>query len=345
MAGNRNRNHRRGKTRSPIAHNGLSAYLSPFLEWCAAKGLSPRTLEGRDIAIHRFIVWCDERAIDHPSTITLPILERYQKHLYYYRKPNGEPLGYSSQHALLTPLKAWFKWLVRERHILFNPASELELPRVPKGLPRVVLSVEEVEQVLTTPDTDDPSGIRDRAMLELFYGTGIRRMEMVNLSLYDLNPSRKTLLVREGKGRKDRLLPVGERALHWAERYRQEVRPELVSGKDSGHLFLTDQGQPWPMGYLTALVRKYLRQSGLKKQGACHLFRHAMATHMLDNGADIRYIQTMLGHAELSTTQIYTQVSIEKLREVHRATHPAKWEDERAALLETLDSELEADDD
>ncbi|WP_444900376.1 site-specific tyrosine recombinase XerC [Microbulbifer sp. SSSA003] len=339
----RNRSDRRSKTRPPIAHNNLSTYMHHFLEWCAAKGLSPRTLEGRDTALHRFIVWCDERDIDHPATITLPILERYQKHLYYYRKPNGEPLGYSSQHALLTPLKAWFKWLTRDRHILYNPASELELPKVPKGLPRVVLSVEEVERILTAPNTEDPSGVRDRAILELFYGTGIRRMEMANLSLYDLNPSRKTLLVREGKGRKDRLLPVGDRALHWAERYRREVRPELVSGKDSGHLFLTDQGQPWAMGYLTTLVRKYLRQTGLKKSGACHLFRHAMATHMLDNGADIRYIQTMLGHAELSTTQIYTQVSIEKLREVHRATHPAKLEDERAALLEALD--LEADDD
>ncbi|MFS1523879.1 tyrosine-type recombinase/integrase [Microbulbifer sp. 2304DJ12-6] len=208
--------------------------------------------------------------------------------------------------------------------------------------------MDEVEQVLTTPDTDDPSGLRDRAMLELFYGTGIRRMEMANLSVYDLNPGRKTLLVREGKGRKDRLLPVGERVLHWAERYRRQVRPELVSGKDSCYLFLTDQGQPWPINTLTVLVRKYLRQAGLNKSGACHLFRHAMATHMLDNGADIRYIQTMLGHAKISTTQIYTQVSIEKLREVHRATHPAKWdqrEGERIELLEALDLEREGDDD
>lgn len=358
MAGNRNPKGRHGarktyrparknqapfRQRTDISHNPLSAYQKRFLEWGAAKGISPRTNTSRDLAIYRFIVWCDERGIDHPAAITLPILERYQKHLYYYRKSDGDPLSYRTQHSLLVPLRAWFKWLTRDRHILYNPASELELPKPGRALPKAVLSVEEIERILAAVDIDSPYGLRDRAMLELFYSTGIRRMEMANLGLYDLDAGSKTLMVREGKGRKDRLLPVGDRALHWAERYRHEVRPQLVSGRDEGHLFLTDYGESWHNTRLTALVRKYLRRAGIEKPGACHLFRHAMATQMLEHGADIRYIQAMLGHSNIATTQIYTQVSIEKLREIHKATHPASQED-KAALLEALEREREVDD-
>ena len=130
-------------------------------------------------------------------------------------------------------------------------------------------------------------------------------------------------MIREGKGRKDRLIPIGQRALQWVETYRLDVRPALVAGKDDGILFLTHDGRRFRRGTLTARVKRYLDKAGITAQGSCHLFRHAMATHMLDNGADIRFIQAMLGHADLSTTQIYTHVSIDKLREIHAATHPA----------------------
>lgn len=326
-----------------ITHNGLTPYLNRFLEWGAVKGLSAQTTATRERTITRFIRWCDERGLDDPRAITKPVLERYQKHLYYYRKANGEPLSYGSQHGLLAPLKAFFKWLAKENYLLYNPASELELPKPQRGLPKVILSVDEVETLLRTVDVSSPYGVRDRAMLETLYSTGLRRMELVALTLYDVDAGRKTVLVREGKGRKDRLLPIGERALHWVERYRREARPELVTGADEGVLFLTDYGEPWHKNRLTELVKKYLYHAGIDKPGACHLFRHAMATHMLDNGADIRFIQAMLGHSDLSTTQIYTQVSIEKLREIHAATHPAKLTD-RAALLATLAAEAIEDE-
>ncbi len=314
----------RKKSLPEITHNGLTPYLVRFLEWGAVKGLSPRTTYTRDRSLRRFILWCDERGLGDPREITKPILERYQKYLYYYRKDDGEPLSYGSQHGLLSPVKAFFKYLARENHILYNPASELELPKQQRGLPKAVLSVEEVERILAAVDTDSPYGVRDRAMLETLYSTGVRRMELVNLQLYDIDAARQTLLVREGKGRKDRLLPLGDRALEWVERYRLEVRPGLARGADEGCLFLTDYGEPWRRGRLGDMVKKYLYHAGIDKPGACHLFRHAMATHMLDNGADIRFIQQMLGHSDLSTTQIYTQVSIEQLRAIHRATHPAK---------------------
>ncbi|MCU7850563.1 MAG: tyrosine-type recombinase/integrase [Candidatus Thiodiazotropha sp. (ex Lucinoma kastoroae)] len=166
-------------------------------------------------------------------------------------------------------------------------------------------------------------GIRDRAIIETLYSTGIRRMELVNLSLYDVDIKNGTLMVREGKGKKDRMLPLGQRACRWIECYRDEIRPGLVIEPDNSTLFLHGTGEPLKKNRLTDLVKKYIAQAGIGKPGACHLFRHSMATLMLDNGADIRHIQAILGHSQLSTTEIYTQVSIRKLKAVHALTHPA----------------------
>ena len=310
----------------PIEHNGITEYLSRFITWSEVTGLSAETIKSRNRTIRRFIVWCEERSLNHPREITKPILERYQKHLFDYRKPNGEPLSFRTQHTLLTPIKAFFKWLTRENHILYNPASELELPKYRRGIPKNILSIAEVNRVLDLPDTTCTYGLRNKAILELLYSTGIRRMELVNLELYDVDKERETLLIRQGKGHKDRLLPLGERALYWVDKYRLESRPLMLNDPYQKHLFLTDYGEPFLKNRLTDLVKRYLYHARIDKPGSCHLFRHAMATHMLDNGADIRFIQAMLGHSELSTTEIYTQVSVEKLRKVHAATHPAKLE-------------------
>ena len=311
-----------------ISQNEITHYLSQFLQWSEMKGLTEQTLKSRNSSIRRFIVWCDERSLDHPKDITKPILEGYQKHLFDYRQKNGDPLSFSTQHSLLTPIRAFFKWLTRENHILYNPASELELPKYRRGIPKNILSVSEVNRVLALPDTDCIYGLRDKAILELLYSSGIRRMELVNLDIYDVDRNRETLLIREGKGKKDRMLPLGERALYWVEKYRLESRPQIINDSHEKHLFLTDYGEPFARNRLTDLVKRYLYHAHIDKKGSCHLFRHAMATHMLDNGADIRFIQAMLGHSDLSTTEIYTQVSVEKLREIHAATHPAKLEKE-----------------
>jgi integrase/recombinase XerD len=184
--------------------------------------------------------------------------------------------------------------------------------------------------VLNQPDVDTPWGLRDRAILETLYSTGIRRMELTRLTLYDVDLCAGTVMVRLGKGAKDRLIPIGRRACAWVARYVEEVRPQLAVRSDELALFLTDYGEPFEKNRLGDLVRRYMRHAGMA-HGSCHAFRHAMATHMLENGADIRFIQAMLGHSELTTTQIYTQVSIGKLKEIHAATHPARMERARAA--------------
>jgi integrase/recombinase XerD len=220
----------------------------------------------------------------------------------------------------------YFRWLVRDHQILVNPASELELPKVETHLPRGVLTAREAEAILNQPDIRDPLGLRDRALLETLYSTGMRRMELCHLSVYDVDAERGTAMIRSGKGRKDRVVPIGDRATAWIAKYLADARPELVASPDCGRLFLTYQGAGFTPTRLSQRVADYVTASGIGKRGSCHLFRHTVATLMLEGGADIRFIQAMLGHAELSTTQIYTQVSIRKLKEVHTATHPARME-------------------
>jgi integrase/recombinase XerD len=307
-----------------LAHNALTRYQGAFHEWEAVVGYSARTIASQRHAIGRFIAWCDERGLDRPQDITRPILERYQRHVYHYRKHNGAPLSVSAQLGLILPLQAWFKWLTKQNHILYNPAADLDLPTRPKALPKGLLSIAQIEEVLNGCDTTRAEGLRMRAMLETLYSTGIRRFELAGLKLFDVDLERGALMVRQGKGAKDRLVPIGERACAWIDQYLREVRPELTTSHDDYTLFLDDDAQPFDPGRLGDRVKKQLIAAGIVHPGACHLFRVACATHMLENGADIRFIQSLLGHAKLDTTQIYTQVSLAKLKEVHNATHPAR---------------------
>jgi integrase/recombinase XerD len=310
---------------APNDPRGLSALLGQFLEWMQVKNYSPQTVANRQVFLSAFVAWAEERGLSRPDEVTFPVLERYQRFLYHYRKRNGDPMSFRSQHTLLLAVRAWFKWLARNHHTLYNPASELELPKLEHRLPKHVLTAREAEQVLNLANVGEPLGVRDRAMLETFYSTGIRRTELVRLRLYDFDADRGTVIVRQGKGKKDRIIPIGRRALAWIDRYAREVRPGLLVGDRAGDtLFLTHLGEPFTPDRLTKLVRDYIDAAALGKTGSCHLFRHTMATLMLENGADIRFIQQMLGHARLDTTQIYTQVSIRKLKEIHDATHPAK---------------------
>lgn len=310
----------------PNDPESLYNYMRRFLSWQREKNYSPKTIENREVYLRYFILWCDERGLTKPQEITKPIIERYQRYLFLYRKKNGEPLSTRSQHVRVVPIRAWFKWLARQNYILYNPASDIEMPRLERRLPKHILTVDESERILSQPNLKTQTGIRDRAILETLYSTGMRRMELINLHLFDIDTDRGTVMVRQGKGKKDRMIPIGTRALLWIEKYRQEVRPELVSADDEGVLFLTNLSEAFTPNRLTQMVREYIDAADIGKRGSCHLFRHTMATLMLENGADVRFIQAMLGHVSLETTQIYTQVSIRKLKDIHTATHPAKME-------------------
>lgn len=313
---------------------GMAALIADFLEALRVRNYSLSTVKTRGHHLQRFSAWCAERALTRPSEITKPILERYQRWLFHYRRVGGGPISFRSQAMAITSVRAFFKHLARQNLILTNPAADIELPKEERRLPRVVLTIEEAERVLQQPSVKDLLGLRDRAILETLYSTGIRRSELVHLGVYDIDAQRGTLFVRLGKGKKDRIVPVGERALAWVQKYLHEVRPQLVVEPDPGALFLSRLGAQIALASLTDLVRGYVVQSGVGKPGACHLFRHTMATLMLEGGAEIRFIQEMLGHASLATTQIYTRVAIHKLKAIHDATHPGARLTPRTAQAE-----------
>ena len=324
----------RRKAADDMAHNRLIHYMEEHFEWMLVTGYSASTVSARRQHLRRFIRWADERGLADPREVTKPMLERYQRHLFYYRKPEGqdagEPLTIGMQYQYLAPLKTWFRWLSREHHILANPAADLDLPRQPKRLPRSTPTVQEVEAILAEAEPDTVQGLRDRALLETLYATGLRRMELAGTGVYDADLTRGLLWVRHGKGGRERVVPLGERAMAWLDKYLTEARPQLLTA-DTEALFLTDYGEPVRADFVSNKVKRYMEFAGVHKVGSAHLLRHACATHMLEGGADIRFIQEMLGHASIETTEIYTHVSIDKLIAVHRATHPSRLQRRRTA--------------
>ena len=307
---------------NPNDPDGLHVWTLRFLRALEVKNFSLATRKNRRQGLSAFIEWSDARSISRPSEVTKPIIESYQRFLFHRRQANGKPLTFGSQIIYLVTLRRFFSWLTRSNVLLYNPASDLELPRRGRRLPRDVLTAEEVELVLAQPDVRELRGLRDRAILEVLYSTGLRRMEVVKLTVFDVVPERGTIMVREGKHAKDRVVPIGDRALAWIEKYTQEARPKLLTNPNDPILFVNRWGEAMTPGALTIIATKYVKASGLGKPGSCHLFRHTCATLMLEGGADVRYLQEMLGHSSLDSTAIYTHVSIRALKEVHTRTHP-----------------------
>jgi integrase/recombinase XerD len=305
---------------------GLEALARAYVAWAeATRGASPDSTKSMTMRLRRFVNWCTEREITRPSDVTTAVLERYQRSLFHYRKKDGQPLRRKTQNLYLIEVRSFFRWLKKQGRLHFDPAADLELMKVEKALLRHVLKADEVDQVLNTIDTTHPAGLRDRAILELLYSTGVRRAEAVRLRIVDLDVERGTVMVRLGKGKKDRVVPIGERAIAWVVKYLDDVRPLFVPAtEDDGTLFLSDRGRPLAADTLTKIGRRRIEESGLYQKGdACHVFRHSAATAMLRGGADIRHLAEFLGHAQLTTTQIYTQVTVDDLKAVHTATHPA----------------------
>jgi len=316
-----------GFTRLPAGAGGgptLAAYLDDYLEWMKIHNRTDEAIEGRRAELKVFFNWTEERSLIYPHQITRSILESYQRWVFYYRKKNGKPLGISTQSAYVGAVKYYFAWLCKQRVLEANPASEIELPRPERRLPIEALSIQEMETILAQPDVRDPLGIRDRAIIELFYSTGIRRAELVRLELSDLHRDKRLLHIRLGKGRKDRVVPVGTRAMQWIEKYLDDVRPLLTVRATEPALFISGYGEAFNADVLGREVVKYIEKANIGRRGGPHLFRHTCATHMLEGGADIRYIQQLLGHENLETTAIYTEVSIIQLQAVHSRCHPAE---------------------
>lgn len=306
-----------------LANRSLQSCRLRYIEYRSVRGSTPQGLYAIARYTADFVAWCAQRRVHALDEVSAELLADYPRWLHTYRQKNGRPLAVNSRLAKLIPLRGWFVWLARAGELAFDPAATLELPvGEPRSLPRHIPTLRDVEGMLAQPDLHRATGVRDRALLELLFATGIRRTEAARAQIDDLDFDRRLLLVRCGKGRKDRMLPLGERAAWWLERYLREARPALARRPEEAIVFLGAGGRPLSLNWLSTLVAAYIRRALAGRPGSCHLLRHAMATMMLEGGADIRYIQLMLGHAQLVTTQIYTHVAIGTLQAVHAACHP-----------------------
>ena len=324
----------------PTAALGLSDFIDTFLATLSQRSYSRASIDTHRWALRQFAQWAQQRHLLDPRHLERKDLQAYQQFLFHYRSPRGgKALGINTQIARLGCIRRFFAALCRQNLIPANPASDLDLPRKQaRTLPKT-LSAQEIEILLAQPNPANLFGLRDRTILEILYATGIRRTELCQLDVGDFDPATQTLTIRRGKGGKSRLLPVGERAAAWLERFLLESRPAFAYQPEQCGLFLSGYGTRITPAYLGNWLKKLMNRCGIRKPGSCHLFRHSCATDMHRGGADIRYVQEMLGHARLETTQIYTHVHIEALREIHRRCHPhGRIPDEKNAR-ETNESE------
>lgn len=306
---------------NPADPDGLFQWMQRYLAHIRAKNFTSQTQWDQERYLRDFIGWCDTWGFATPRQIDQAVLEDYLLFLQTYRTRQGQPLQWLSKQSKLIPVRSFFRWLVQARHLSANPAATLSQGRPPVRLHAHTLRPADVKRLMAQPDVRSSMGIRDRAMLETLFSTGIRRMELATLQVEDVDKRSATLFVRQGKGRKDRLIPIGPSALHWIDRYLRQVRNQHSAPAQST-LFLTREGEPFNLAWLGTVIGAYVKQAFPHRSGASHLLRHTMATLMLEGGADIRYVQAMLGHAQLTSTQIYTHVSIAGLKAVHARTAP-----------------------
>lgn len=287
--------HVRYAPRTPVAY---MAHVRAFLEWLVRRGLDLVDVKAKD-------------------------LDAYQSFLYAYRrKSDDKPYSAAYQGTRLVVLKHLYRFLYRRGYLLHDPAADIELPRLEKRLPRVILTFQEVRRILEAPDAKTPRGLRDRAMLETLYGTGIRVSELCNLTPYDVDTEERVLRVVQGKGRKDRNVPLTRAAAEAIEAYLVKGRAKLAGRGRTRTLFIQDKGGTMDRATASRIVSGWAEAAGVKKHVTPHTFRHTVATHLLKGRADIRHIQSLLGHASLGTTQRYTRVEVSDLKQVIERAHP-----------------------
>ena len=290
--------------------------IDTFIRFLAVeRGLSENYQLSTHRSLSEFSQWCSvKKKITHPRSVTLPVMSEYLAE----RKRAG--LSASSIKLVVVALKIFFRFLAGKGIIKRDPAEALALPRIERYLPETLNELQ-VEQFLEKIDTKAVHGLRDRAMIELLYASGLRISELANARLENFNFEERMVRVT-GKGNKTRLVPVGRKACEALAAYLSTERPKLVKPRSSSEIFLSERGTKLTTTRIWQIVKKHARRAGLDKNIYPHLLRHSFATHLLSNGADLRIIQEMLGHADISTTQVYTHVDQQRLKAVHRQFHP-----------------------
>lgn len=289
--------------------------LQAFLDHLSVeRGLSPRTLDAYSRDVGRLLTFLRTQGVARPGETTAAHLREFVYHL------KDEGLQATSIRRNISAIRTYFAFLLAEGHIATDPSDRLEAPRVWRRLPGA-LSRDEVERLLEAPDPTDRLFWRDKALLEFAYASGVRVSELIALRIRDLSIEEGFASVF-GKGAKERLVPVGRSAVRALDVYLREIRPRLENGEGRGVVFLNAHGRPLSRMGVWKILRKHVERAGIRKRVTPHTLRHSFATHLLEGGADLAAVQEMLGHADISTTQIYTHVDREYLRDVHRRFHP-----------------------
>lgn len=303
----------------------LQECMNFYLVDSLARGQSPRTAEAKRYSLGYFVRWCEQQAITRADEVNWALLESYRRDLAQYRKPTGgDHLTKATQRNRLTAIKVFFRRQYCFEFIELDPGERFELPHLGRRLPACFLDLKEVLAALDYALQFQKYPIKHRAILEVYFATGVRRMELARLDIQDVDLTERILTVKMGKGGNDRRVPIARRACEWVRRYLDEMRPSLAVLNSGNSLFLNNHGLRFKEKQLTNLASRCIHRAGIDKPGACNLFRHSAATLMHDNGADLLYVQELLGHADISTTQVYTHVTIKKLREIYVKTHPAE---------------------
>lgn len=293
-------------------------YLEDFAHYLKIdQDKSDNTIQAylRDLTF--FFDYCDKSSIDQWEQVDYAFVQSYLNDLHQ------KNYATSSTSRMLSSLRQFFHYLLKEQIITLNPMQKVLGPKKEKHLP-ASLSLDQVEKILQAPDTSEYIGLRDRAILELMYATGLRVSELTHLSLRDLHLD-LGFIQTIGKGNKERLLPIGEEAAYWLNQYLQDVRPLFLAKKTSRHtqhVFLNQRGNPFTRQGIWKNLNKYVQIAGISMDVSPHMLRHSFATHLLENGADLRMVQELLGHSNISTTQIYTHISKHRLQEVYRDHFP-----------------------
>lgn len=310
------------------AKRKLELLRQRFIEWLEAINYSPKTRINYARDVQRFLDWmAANTAAASVAEITPAHVQQYQLALYHAEpNPDGseqQTLAVGTQAAKLAAVKKFCAWLVAEQQLAHNPASQVQYPRRPRTLPRNVLTQEEARRLIESTPTSKPRDIRDRALLEVLYSTGLRRAELIALTVYDLDLQTSTLRIEHGKGDATRLVPLTRSAIAALKLYLSEARTVWAQAANQTHLFVsTRSGGSLDDADIVRIVQKAARRAGIAKHITPHTLRHSIATHLLQGHADIRQIQKLLGHRRLSSTEIYTHVEIGDLQEVIARCHP-----------------------
>jgi integrase/recombinase XerD len=297
--------------------------IPSYLKHLKAIGRSDRTITGTSYDLRPFMHFLEEGQVLNLDDLTADVMTEYQQELAFRISGRGTLLSLRSQAQLLGVAKGFTRYLKQRDYLMHDPGEDIKVPRKPKTLPRAILTEAEVRCLLHAPNTRTNKGYRDRIILEILYDTAIRRDEMINITVADLDLNAGFVRIH-GKGSKDRVVPMSDRVCDLVKNYILSVRPHCVQGKDPGYLILNRWGAQMKGNNVWVLVKQYKDKAGIKKNVTTHALRHTCATHMLKNGAPVRHIQEMLGHESLESTQIYTRVTINDLKEVHAKYHPGE---------------------